>query len=178
MDYLIIDNGKIIGVKYHHHHGGYNDGNSAYYSYDAELRFDTNKMMWKKETTLYQQMAKNGNFEKQEEHGLDDGVEIPDDVQDKLMEILKPLIETAEKYPHRDTFKFFSDRHKHLIKGRYIKALKLLLDKARESNYNGSWCMQHIIVLTKYNKIIVMHMEAPYPKIWNCKVWKINTEVE
>jgi len=112
-------------VKYHNHNGYYNDGNSHYWSIDQILDLRGKTLSTKREDTYYMQFAKNGIFEEKIETTQQPLFEFTINQENIIFETLKPLIETAKKYPHLNTFKFFSQKHKYFIMGRINKAIKI-----------------------------------------------------
>jgi len=151
-------------IKYHTHGGYYGDGNSHYWWNDFTLDVENNTMTHYHEETFGGQLRSvDGDIK---ETTTRPAVTLDDNTQDKIIEILQPLIETAEKYPHRTHFKFFSDKHKHFFIGRAKKAIKL----AEKSDYYGEHCLHDIFVLPKHDKIISVYFGLDYKERYN---WKI-----
>lgn len=143
---------KETKIKYHDHGGYYNDGNSRYYSYDAELDLEKGMISIDRETTYGGQMAANGNYEKKENHEERKAIEFTSDTEDKIYETLKPLIDLRAKYPTLSTFRIFSQKHKYFINGRIAKAVKI--GRESKSDYYGTDCSRHVFVLKKKGVVI------------------------
>ena len=144
-------------IKFHRHGGFYNDGNSNYWSEDSELDLVTGKLKTKREESFGGQLASNGNYSETTKEDEIQAVPFKKETEEKIYNTLLPFIELTEKYPHLDTFKFFSQKHKWFVTGRMRKVVKLAL--ADGSNYYGVNCLKDIFVLKTKGVIITTHFE-------------------
>ena len=157
-----------IEVKSHEHGGYYGDGNSHYWSVDTVLNATLDTVRIERVDEYGGQLAGNHQFAHKEGRAVEEREAIPFTAEQvaAIVETLKPLTDTAEKYPNHRTFAYFSDRHKRLILGRLSKAVRL----AGNSDYHLRDCSRHIFVLPE---MVVTAYAIDKERGWSCEIEKI-----
>jgi len=161
----MISEGEGMMIKYHSHGGYYGDGNSHYWVEDRFLDVGVGMITIKREETFGGQLAGPSQFSHSKDVKESAREAVPFADEDAIWDTLKPLIETAQKYPHRETFRFLSDKHRYFVKGRIDKAVNL----AGDSDYHGVNCLKHVFVL--WGVVVTVYYEDTFRhSYWKCKV--------
>jgi len=157
-------------IKYHSHSGFYNDGNSRYVTEDRILDVEAGTLTIRSVESLGGQLAGNHQFAHKENVTEEAREAVPFSVEqeDAIWRVLEPLVETARKYPHLETFRFFSDKHRWFVKGRIDKAVRL----AGDSDYHGVYCLKDVFALPKHGVVLTAYYEDTYKRSY----WKFKVE--
>jgi len=159
-------------IKFHRHSGFYGDGNSRYFWEDRELDLSKGVMKIHTVVSKYGQLASNGNFQEDTEDEEIQAIPFNKETEEQIYEILLPLIETKEKYPHLVNFRFFSYKHKLFVTGRMNKAVKIAVKSG--SHYYGTDCSKNIFVLQRKGLVVTTYYEDTFKhSFWKIKVEKI-----
>lgn len=140
---------NIAVIKFHMHGGYYNDGNSAYWSTDTTVDIAAGIVTHERLDEYGGQMAGNSQFAHTEVYSLSSWLIrwLSPAEQTAIVETLAPILDTHDRYPDRQNFKWFSAKHERFFTGRIAKAHKL----AANSDLVGLDCAETVFILPSYN---------------------------
>ena len=143
-------------ITYHNHGGYYGDGNSHYWTVDSTVDFSKKIKVTIKEDT-YGGQLQSGNSDTKETIKRKAKL-LTVKKQKSVLEILKPFVDLAVKYPHRENFQFFSIKQKYFFKSRLKKAREL----TRDFDNHGVNCSVDIFVLPVEKKVVKIYPSYEY----------------